>query len=364
MADYFYFYSSRFFDYFIQHCFHKIQQQYGKTGVDLQSRTLFSHSCSFSNKRVREDFNGMLFEKNVIMYILCVTCIYSNLSILFKLLERLVAHQLKAHLDSSGLFPRLQYAYRANHSTETAVLKVLSDILLAIDDGDLSALVLLDLSAAFDTVDHYILLRRLDITYRWNRTVLNWFESYLGRRQQVRIGSSFSSLCTYVEWGAAGISSWPDSVPAVHCRTSIAHWEPRSSSASVCWRYTDVWVLCSKWNAVATDPSSIMSLSGCVRMVSSWTQRRPRFSGQPQSSTPSVATVVASCWYRSRCVHRRRPESRYFYWRWRIDVNACNEDGIIMLRYPASTTVYSTFSAANRSSVAGVVTCPQSAGLW
>ena len=77
------------------------------------------------------------------------------------------------------------------------MLKVLSDILLAIDDGDLSALVLLDLSAAFDTVDHYTLLRRLDITYRLNGTVLNWFESYLvDRRQQVRIGSSFSLLCT------------------------------------------------------------------------------------------------------------------------------------------------------------------------
>ena len=100
----------------------------------------------------------------------------SNLSILSKLLERPVAHQLKAHLDACGLFPRLQSAYRAYHSTETAVLKVLSGILIDIDDGDLSALVLLDLSAALDMVDHYILLRRLDITYRLNGTVLNWFD--------------------------------------------------------------------------------------------------------------------------------------------------------------------------------------------
>jgi hypothetical protein len=75
----------------------------------------------------------------------------------------LVARQHKAHLDSCG----------ANHSIETAVLKVLSDILLAIDNGDLSVLVLLDLSAAFDMVDHNILLRRLDITYRLDGTVLN-----------------------------------------------------------------------------------------------------------------------------------------------------------------------------------------------
>ena len=64
-----------------------------------------------------------------------------------------MARQLLSYLNTSGLLPRLQSAYRVGHSTETAMLKVLSDILLAIDAGDLSALVLLDLSAAFDTVE-------------------------------------------------------------------------------------------------------------------------------------------------------------------------------------------------------------------
>jgi hypothetical protein len=74
------------------------------------------------------------------------------------------------------------------------VLKVLSDILQAIDDGNLSALVLLDLSAAFDTVGHHILLRRLKTCYRLEGMVLQWFESYLAnRRQYVRTGSSTSS---------------------------------------------------------------------------------------------------------------------------------------------------------------------------
>ena len=118
----------------------------------------------------------------------------SNLSVVSKLLERLAARQLLAHLNSSGLLPRLQSAYRAGHSTETAVLKVLSDILLAIDSGDLSALVLLDLSAAFDTVDHDILLRRLDKSYAIRGSVLHWFQTYLvGRRQYVRTRSAASS---------------------------------------------------------------------------------------------------------------------------------------------------------------------------
>ena len=68
------------------------------------------------------------------------------------MLERLVAIRLLAYLDESGLMPTMQSAYRRNHSTETAVLRVLSDILLALDRGDFAALALLDLSAAFDTV--------------------------------------------------------------------------------------------------------------------------------------------------------------------------------------------------------------------
>ena len=62
------------------------------------------------------------------------------------------------YLKDNDLLPDLQSAYRAMHSTETAVLKVLADILLALDSGDLAMLTLLDLSAAFDSVDHDTLL--------------------------------------------------------------------------------------------------------------------------------------------------------------------------------------------------------------
>jgi len=117
----------------------------------------------------------------------------SNLSVTSKILERIVVKQLLNHLDTSQLLPRLQSAYRSKHSTETDLVKVLSDILLAIDTGDLAALVLLDLSAAFDTVDHAILLRRLE-TFGLGGTALHWFESYLvGRRQLVCTPATFSS---------------------------------------------------------------------------------------------------------------------------------------------------------------------------
>jgi len=70
---------------------------------------------------------------------------------LTKLLERLVSRQLLDHLATAKLLPELQSAYRAHHSTETAVVKVLADILSALDTGDVAVLTLLDLSAAFDT---------------------------------------------------------------------------------------------------------------------------------------------------------------------------------------------------------------------
>ena len=71
---------------------------------------------------------------------------------------------------------------------------MLSEIIQAVDRGDFAALVLLDLSAAFDTVDHEILLQRLHIRYGINGPVLQWFRSYVvGRTQHVRRGSTISS---------------------------------------------------------------------------------------------------------------------------------------------------------------------------
>ena len=80
------------------------------------------------------------------------------------------------------------------HSTKTAVLKVLADTLLALDSGDLAMLTLLDLSAAFDSVDHDTLLKRLQKSYGLGGQVLSWFASYLrGRVQHVRTSAACST---------------------------------------------------------------------------------------------------------------------------------------------------------------------------
>jgi len=108
----------------------------------------------------------------------------SNLSVISKLLERLVTKQLTDYLQSADLLPSLQSGFRPGHSMETAALRVLSDILGAVDSGDNAALVLLDLSAAFDTVDHAILCRHLQVSYGLGGPVLEWFRSYLYRQSQ------------------------------------------------------------------------------------------------------------------------------------------------------------------------------------
>ena len=108
----------------------------------------------------------------------------SNLSFLSKVLERVVSARLGEYLTANCLLEPRQSAYRANHSTETALLRVQSDLLMALDRGCASFLVLLDLSAAFDTIDHGILLARLQSWFGISGVALDWLVSYLSDRVQ------------------------------------------------------------------------------------------------------------------------------------------------------------------------------------
>ena len=85
----------------------------------------------------------------------------SNLPYLSKILERAVADQLQTHLDVNNLHAKFQSSYRRGHSTQTALLRKLNDLLAMIDGGHNALLVLLDLCAAFDTISHTLLLNRL-----------------------------------------------------------------------------------------------------------------------------------------------------------------------------------------------------------
>jgi len=121
----------------------------------------------------------------------------SNLSYMSKLIERAVADQVFAFVELSGKLPVFQSAYRPFHSTETALVKIYNDLVLGVDKGLIVGLVLLDMSAAFDTVDYSILLERLKKTFGIDGVVIEWFSSYLTDRTfSVKRGSNTSQSFT------------------------------------------------------------------------------------------------------------------------------------------------------------------------
>ena len=117
----------------------------------------------------------------------------SYLSFVSKLIERLVSHRLTSNLSQHNLLPTLQSANRQNHSTETAILKVVADALDTADAGQITLLAMLDLSAAFDTVDHAILLERLQRSYGIGDMVLKWIKSFISHRVQTVIFAGVKS---------------------------------------------------------------------------------------------------------------------------------------------------------------------------
>jgi len=89
-------------------------------------------------------------------------------------------------------------SYRQFHSTETAVNELITDLLLAADQGQVSALCLLDLTAAFDTVDHSLLLTRLQKCFGVEGCCLEWFSSYLSGRSYCGVVDGVSSKVIYI----------------------------------------------------------------------------------------------------------------------------------------------------------------------
>ena len=153
----------------------------------------------------------------------------SNLDFISKILERLFLARIQSHILSSPNFNQLQSAYRRHHSTETSLLHTLDHILRSSDSGKSTVVIALDLSAAFDTIDHNILLQRLNFSFGISDITLSWLRSYLtDRSQSVRIDRHCS--------------------PSVHCTTGV----PQGS------------VLGPLLFTVFTSPIAGIALSHCV----------------------------------------------------------------------------------------------------
>ena len=107
----------------------------------------------------------------------------SNLCFISKVVEKVTLDQFNSHCQEYNLVPEYQSAYRKKHSCETSLVKLVNDILWNMENQLVTAIVILDLSAAFDTVDHDLLLEVLGKRFGIVGKARTWYESYLKPRQ-------------------------------------------------------------------------------------------------------------------------------------------------------------------------------------
>ena len=129
----------------------------------------------------------------------------SNLPTLSKIIEKAAVTRLTFHLSHNSLIEKFQSAYRPGYSTETALVRITSDILSDLDSRRGVILVMLDLSAAFDTLDYNVLVSRLDRRLGVRGTALQWFSDYHSNRtQSVIIDNCVSSPIALESGGPQG----------------------------------------------------------------------------------------------------------------------------------------------------------------
>ena len=196
----------------------------------------------------------------------------SNLRYISKLSEKAAAVQLTDHMTTNKLHLLLQSAYKEHHSTESSLLKVKNDILMNMDAQKVTLLVLLDLSAAFDTVRHDILLDRLRTAIGVSGKELEWFTSYLsGRSQQVAVNGGLSSSFPLKQGVPQGRCLGPvlftiytskmfeiveKHLPSVHCYADD----------------TQLYVAFSP-NQPGDDEAALKAMSDCIRDFRGWMVR-------------------------------------------------------------------------------------------
>ncbi len=184
----------------------------------------------------------------------------SLLPFIAKTLERVVFNQVTAFLTQNNLLDSNQSGFRSGHSTETALLSVVEDLRLARSASKSSLLILLDLSAAFDTVKHQILLSTL-LRKGISGTAVQWFDSYLSDRS-FKVSWRGIQVTTSSYRGATGLSSWTTSLFCLHGFTRFGHSETWLFRSRLCWCHSTLPLIPSWW--------SDDSCSACLADISCW----------------------------------------------------------------------------------------------
>ena len=190
----------------------------------------------------------------------------SNLRFISKLTERAVYNQTYDHLMANDLLPKLQSAYRKRYSTETALIKIYNDILLSMNQQHVTLLVLLDLSAVFDTVDHSILLERLTKSFGISGKALKWFSSYLsGRSQRVTLDGGVSKVFTTT----CGVSQGSCLGPLLFTLKLFMIIEKYLPCVNAYADDTQLY-LSFKPGCTVTEEESIAATENCIKAIRAW----------------------------------------------------------------------------------------------
>ena len=193
----------------------------------------------------------------------------SNLTFFSKLIEKVILNQLWNHFKTNKLLPNYQSAYRANHSIETAILNLCDNILQTMEKNINTTIVALDLSAAFDTVNHKILLEVLNKYYGIWGLALQWIKSYLTNRQfHVQIEDKFSEVNTIEFSVPQGSILGP-----IFLHAMLAHYRNSSQITTV---YLDMLMITpslSHFHTLITIFSHNLELD--IKHISDWMYRNP-----------------------------------------------------------------------------------------
>ncbi|KAI2647989.1 putative RNA-directed DNA polymerase from transposon BS [Labeo rohita] len=194
----------------------------------------------------------------------------SNIPFMSKILEKAVFRQINDFLMGNNIYEKFQSGFRQGHSTETALVKVVNDLRISMDINNISVLVLLDLSAAFDTVDHDILLNRLKEYTGLTGTVLNWFKTYLkGRKYFISLGDHVSGVHDI----HFGVPQGSVLGPLLFSLYMLPLGKIIAEHGVSFHSYADDTQLCVYISVGPEDPGAVNKLVNCLAGIVSWMNR-------------------------------------------------------------------------------------------